>query len=276
MALTKSQEIKWAGTLQGLAQEASIIASVTDGTYAADASGAKIVRVVSVSDVSVAPYVAGQALTYADLTDSEIDIALDQKNAFTFKVEDIDAAQTGLDVKTFATQRAGKTIALTADAYAFGLHAGAGHEINDGESTPGALAVNSANVESVILDVAQYFDENNIDAMDRNLVVAPWFKNKMILAGLARSGANSDAMYLNGFIGEILGFKVYVSNQLASGHMLAMTSRAIAYAGQINKVESLRLQDAFADAVRGLMTFGAKVVKAAELVDLWVSNGAES
>lgn len=275
MSLSKVQEIKWAGTLQGLAQEASIVASVTDGTYAADASGAKIVRVTSVSDVAVAPYVAG-SLTYADLSDSEIDIALDQKNAFTFKVEDIDAAQTGLDVKSFATQRAGKTLALTADAYAFGLHAGAGYEINDGQQSPGALAVNSANVEDVILRVAQYMDEQNIDPMDRNLIVAPWFKNKMILAGLARSGANSDAMYLNGFIGEILGFKVYVSNQLASGHMLAMTSRAIAYAGQINKVESLRLQDSFADAVRGLFTFGAKVVKPAELVDIWCSVGSEA
>ena len=275
MALSKVQEIKWAGTLQGLAQEASIVASVTDGTYAADASGAKIVRVTSVSDVAVAPYVAG-SLKYADLSDSEIDIALDQKNAFTFKVEDIDAAQTGLDVKSFATQRAGKTLALTADAYAFGLHADAGYEINNGESTPGALAVNSANVEDVILRVAQYMDEQNIDPMDRNLIVAPWFKNKMILAGIARSGANSDAMYLNGFIGEILGFKVYVSNQLASGHMLAMTSRAIAYAGQINKVESLRLQDSFADAVRGLFTFGAKVVKPAELVDIWCSVDSEA
>jgi hypothetical protein len=41
--------------------------------------------------------------------------------------------------------------------------------------------------------------------------------------------------------------------------------KAIAFAGQINKVEAMRSEDYFADLVRGLDTFGAKVIDDARL-----------
>ena len=41
--------------------------------------------------------------------------------------------------------------------------------------------------------------------------------------------------------------------------------KAIAFAGQINEVEAGRHQDFFADYVRGLDTFGAKVIDEARI-----------
>jgi hypothetical protein len=41
--------------------------------------------------------------------------------------------------------------------------------------------------------------------------------------------------------------------------------KAIAFAGQINKVEALRHQGLFKDIVRGLDTFGAKVIDNARI-----------
>ena len=263
--LTKVQETKWAGLVEAVAQEASILSTVVDGTYQADASGAKVVKVNTIGTPSVGSYTAG-ALTYADLDDDDVDITLDQKKVFTFKVEDIDAAQTALDVKNQAIKQEGMAIAIEGDKYVFGLYGSAGKQFNDGAETPAAIDVNSADVEELLLDVAAYFDEHNVPQDQRNLVVAPWFKQKMVLAGLTRQTGIGDEAYLNGYIGQIFAFKVYVSNSLTAGHMLAMSNRAIAYASQINKVESLRLQDSFADAVRGLSVFGAGVIHPAEIV----------
>ena len=39
------------------------------------------------------------------------------------------------------------------------------------------------------------------------------------------------------------------------------TNKAIAFAGQIDKVEAYRPQDAFSDAIKGLYVFGAKIVR---------------
>ena len=38
------------------------------------------------------------------------------------------------------------------------------------------------------------------------------------------------------------------------------TKKAIAFAGQINEVEALRAEKKFKDIIRGLDTFGAKVI----------------
>jgi hypothetical protein len=60
-----------------------------------------------------------------------------------------------------------------------------------------------------------------------------------------------------GFVGRVLGFDVYESTKVpVSGgvkYLLAGDNEAISYAAQITEIEALRLQTAFADAVRGLI-----------------------
>ena len=50
-----------------------------------------------------------------------------------------------------------------------------------------------------------------------------------------------------------------------------MTRRAVAHASQINEVKAYSPEDLFADAVKGLNTYGTKVVRPGELVVLEVT-----
>lgn len=274
MALTKIQQTKWAGTLIGVAQEASIVASLTDGEYASDVNGAKIVRVNSITDPTVGPY--SGSITYSDLTDSETDLVMDQKNFISFKVEDIDSAQSGVDVKNAAIKRGGVNLALAHDAYAFGLYGDAGNQINGGGTPLVALAINSKNVVDLFLKAGRIMDEHNVPLQDRNLVIMPWLKEKLVLASYLRDSAAGDEVYSNGFVGKVLGFNVFVSNQLTAGHALALTSRAIAFADQINKVREMELEGSFSTGVSALDVFGATVMYPDELIDLWVVETTES
>ena len=43
------------------------------------------------------------------------------------------------------------------------------------------------------------------------------------------------------------------------------TDKAIAYAEQISKVEAFRPDDAFSDAIKGLLVFGGKIVRPEQL-----------
>ena len=203
MALSKVQVTKWSAMIEAMAQEASIVAGLTNGMYQADSNGAKVINIQKISLGSIGNYVPGTPLTYADLTDSQIDVALDQRKVFTFKVEDVDAAQTNIDVKNIAIQQNGKLLALEADKYVFGLYSKAGKQINDGDNPAGALDLNSANVEDTILEVKEWMDSKSVGS-DRALVVEPWFLNKMIKAGLTRQTGIGDEAYVNGFVGKIL------------------------------------------------------------------------
>ena len=79
-------------------------------------------------------------------------------------------------------------------------------------------------------------------------------------------------------VGELHGFDVYVSSNLPSvgtgssasgsanqnsnyGVIVAGHSASVATASQINKVESYRDPDSFADIVRGMQMYGRKILR---------------
>ena len=63
--------------------------------------------------------------------------------------------------------------------------------------------------------------------------------------------------------------RVKISNLLYSDgtddYLMVRTKKAIAFAGQINETEAYRPEQLFKDAVKGLDTYGAKVVRPKEL-----------
>lgn len=69
------------------------------------------------------------------------------------------------------------------------------------------------------------------------------------------------------------GFEVIMSNNMAKdtsgttkyAYCDIRGKKAIAFAGQINDVESMRSEKFFKDIVRGLDTFGAKVIDEARI-----------
>jgi hypothetical protein len=80
---------------------------------------------------------------------------------------------------------------------------------------------------------------------------------------------NNDKLLEKGIISMYDGCYVRPSNNLhvADGNYYCMvrTHDAIAFASGIDKVEAYRPHDSFEDAVKGLNTYGAKIVRPKEL-----------
>ena len=79
-------------------------------------------------------------------------------------------------------------------------------------------------------------------------------------------------VFREGMIGRVAGMDVYISNNSINFDPTANSSQggwivqaghpmAITFAEQIVQTEALRLQTTFADAVRGLHVYGAKLVR---------------
>ena len=74
----------------------------------------------------------------------------------------------------------------------------------------------------------------------------------------------------------LVSLKIFVSNNVkvtedGKHNCMVRTKRAIAYAEQLSKVHAYRPELRFADALKGLHLYGAKVIYPAELVNLSVS-----
>ena len=135
-----------------------------------------------------------------------------------------------------------------------------------------AVDATPANVLQTIAEMKQKLEEENVPDGRIWIVVPPFIKTKLLLAGIKFSineGVNGTGS--TGFTDE-LGCDIYVSNQLhtdSSGKtmMLAGSYSSIAYAEQVLETQVIdRLEDSFDTAVRGRSVFGAKVIRPNELI----------
>ena len=214
-------------------------------------------------------------ITYEDIDDSSLTLLIDQDKAFSFKIKDIEALRSSIGLEDSQTKRASYLLKNEVDSYVFGLYDGAGTIMPAVSATP-------ENVLSTVASMKQALEEANVPDGRTWIVVPPFIKTKLMLAGVKFSinnGVNGTGAV--GFTDE-LGCDVFVSNQLAKDKngnvmMLAGSYSAIAYAEQVLETQVLdRLENSFDKAVRGRLVFGAKVVKPQELVACPVTDGGNS
>lgn len=106
------------------------------------------------------------------------------------------------------------------------------------------------------------FDDSGVIEIDPETYSI--FKNNLV-----ELSTNNPELLRKGIVGMYDNFEVVMSNAIyhdASHHYCICRSKtAIAFAGQINEVESLRLQNSFSDGIRGLDTYGMKIIAQDEL-----------
>ena len=161
------------------------------------------------------------------------------------------------------------------------------HSIPLAARLPGATALPTATASPlmVISRMGRLLDQQNVDTQGRWLVVDPVFIE--LLKDEDSRLLNSDfggAGLQNGLvINNLHGFTVYTSNNLPSvgtgpattgsanqnsnfGVIVAGHSSAVATAEQINKTETYRDPDSFADIVRGMHLYGRKILRPEAIV----------
>lgn len=283
MAISNFISEKWSALVELAAQEQSIARTVTGGQYQADASGTSAIKTARVGDIDILTYTNDTDLSaLQSLGDEGYTISLDEKKAFNFSVDDVDLAQSQGNFSPAAMTQAGRKLALTADAYTFGLYGDAGIPAgNKIGAVAASIAITEANVDTYIYNMKEIMDEQNCGP-NRWLVVPSWFNTKLALAGLGiQLGDNKkDNLFEVGEVIKYAGFNIIQSNSLSAVgagsdeyQIMAFTDRAIPMVAQVQKVESLRNPNRFGEIVRGLYVFGAAVVFPKEVVVLSATKG---
>lgn len=226
------------------------------------------VRINSIGPVTVGTYTKNTNIGDPEtLTDAQTTLTIDQAKYFNFQVDDIDRAQQNPKVMDQAMQEAAYALRDAADQYIAGLYTGvaAGNTIGD-DTTPVVPTKDTA--YELLVDMAVKLTEAKVPQDGRWVVVPPWFYGLLLkddrFIDASRSG--SDAALRNGEVGKAAGFTVLQSHNVpntggAKYKIIAGHPMAISYAEQINKVEAYRPEKRFADAVKGLHLYGAKLVR---------------
>ena len=217
------------------------------------------------------------SITYEDLQSSDIPLLVDQKNYFAFKVSDIDQAQANVDLENSQASRAAYRLKDECDAYILGKYTEAGETVTN-------AAMNSKTAFSAIGEMSRKLDEANVPNEQKWIVIPPWVKLKLILAGVRFSIKDGTSQQNGVEWTRELGCDLYVSNNVyttysedvPTSYCLGGSRNAIAFADSVLNTRAMELEDSFDTGVSGLHVFGAKVIKPDELVCGTFTEAAET
>jgi N4-gp56 family major capsid protein len=266
MAYTNFIPEIWSKQILKTFRQNSVMGSLVNRDYEGEISKAgDVVYIRSFGSVTVRDYTRGTAITYETLTDPMQSLLIDQQKYFAFRIDDLDKAQTDLDIAEGYAKQAALAVRDVVDLQLYNHYTSiqAAHVIGGTTS----VAVTKTNIYDYLTQLAELLDVDNIPQEDRALVVSPKFKRVLLQSdAFTRATSLGDDAIQNGFIGQVAGFKVHVSTVvpvLTGGihPIMAMHRDFVTMASQVSQVEHIRPTDMFAHAVRGLYLYGSKVVR---------------
>lgn len=285
MGLEKFVPTIWSAKLFVRLRKDLAFATLVNNDYEGDITGyGDRVKINEIGPVTISDYTKFQTLTWQELDSAQKELVIDQASSFSFKVDDIEAAQTNPKVMNGAMDEAAYAIADKIDTFIAGLYAQAGvtNTTNMGSSAS-AISVSSGNVISTLSYASRYLNEANVPAGNRVMVIPPWLHQKLLMAEVGGMSATAvpkvfdDGSLTSGYVGDALGFRMVVSNnvQIATSTtyaVMAFNKMAISYAGQIVKTKAVDLESSFGQGIKGLYVYGAKVVRPAALACLYLTE----
>lgn len=258
-------------------REAATAAALSNRTYEGDARVGNTVKITSAVDVSIFDYTIGEGnggttgspkarTTAAEaVSDQGQDLLIDQEKNFDFYVDDIDRRQAAGSMDAY-TRSAGLGMAEDADKFLLKLAHDSALAANklDGSGTAPADADDAWDV---LRDLRKTLNKLSVPLDQRVAFVNAEFASLLLgsESKITSVDTSGDGRGLrDGTLGRILGFRVIETENLPEvdePQVVALYTPTLAFVSQINETEALRAQDKFADRLRGLHVYGAKVIR---------------
>lgn len=234
------------------------------------------VKIIGLNPINVFDYTKNTDMSApGELSDNVRMLTVNRAKAFNFVIDDIEAAQTSPVIMKEAMRVAASALSNEADKYIYSLY-----ETVPAENVIKSDSLTSDGVLDLLLNAQQKLLEKNVPGNEEIVLEVPPCVAAKIIKAKIMNGTSNEEELDKGCIGKFLGFRIYVSNNIVNAQnyhkCFARTKRAIAFAEQINEVEAYRPEKRFADAVKGLHLYGAKVVYPDEILVLDISVGDEA
>lgn len=256
-------EVWAAGVTQSFIANQVVIPTLNT-QYSGEATRGNTVHIINATTPTITDYAAaGRSITAEALNDTEVQLLINQEKAFSVNVDDVDRVQAAGEFNAW-TEAAGRALAEDAEEYVLSqMFTGAT------DANGGAVVVDTAaEAKTAIREIRKTMATNKVPASGRFVVVNPDFADLLLqdLSDVSTAGSSSELR--DGAILRLYGMDVIESplTGQATPAAIGYHQDMVAFVNQVENVESLRNPTKFADIVRGLNVYGAKVVKAEAVV----------
>lgn len=263
----------WSARLLHSLEKAHVVTALVNRDYEGEIKqcGDKV-KIASIGDISIRDYTRNTDIDDPEelsLSDQMLEIT--QQKYYNFQIDDVDRAQMRTNIMDSAMQKSGYALADIADKWLAQQLVNGVASGNAIGSDSAAEEVNVSNAYEKLIALKTILDKNNVPTQGRWVIVPPEFHNLLLQDArfIASGSAKADGILSNGFVGSVAGFSVHMSNNLpgevGKQKVIAGYMDAATYAEQVLETEAYRMEKRFADAVKGLHVYGAKVTRPQQL-----------
>ena len=260
MAYNNFKPTIWSKHIQHELAKYTIFEGGCNYQFSGDVGKGKTVNILGVTAPTIGDY------TGADIGAPETQpgtiqtLLIDQAKFFNFIVDDVDEAQSIEGLMPALMEEATRKMAETRDKFIAKTIA------ENTDAFPVTQAITSkANAKAAVDKALTKLWEEG--AVNSKITIYLNPAAYMYLADyMVEEKTDNDKLMATGNIKKYMGADVKMSNNFHDDTLFVMTDKAVAFKGCIESVEAYRPEGLFADAIKGLNTFGCKVVRPKELV----------
>ena len=271
MTLTHFIPELWSASILENFRRDTVLVGMANREYEKAFTAGSKIHIPGIVDVKVKDYKTGAVTasggakvprtTVPDAVESTgIEITIDQEKSFDFLVDDIDAAQANQSLDAY-TKSAAAALVEDAETFLTAMLTSKGTAVT-GIANPTSWETAYA----AILKLRGKLSAEKVPAMDRVLLINAAFEEFLLSDGSKLTSFDKSNMtdgLREATIGRLLGFDVVTSPWLDNTKPMAVAFHkpSVAYVSQVEKTESMRAEQTFADRVRGLHVYGGAVLR---------------
>lgn len=264
----------WSDAVETEFLASQIVIPTVNGKYTGEIARGNTVKITGAVTPTITDYSATRTITAEAIADDGQDLAIDQEDAWSIILDDIDRVQAAGDLMDWA-ESAGRALAEEAESFMIGKLKTESWSLNVTGDSP--LTIDSyADAKAALLATREHLTKKKIPTGNRFAVVNPEFASYLLdgLSDVSVAGGGDELR--NGFVARMYGFTILESplvGESGKPTILAYHSNTVAYVNQLQQTEALRHQTKFGDIVRGLNVYGGKVTRQVGAAS-FISGGA--
>lgn len=201
----------------------------------------------------------------------KVTLLIDQEKYFNFGVDDVDKVQMNLDLMNSYTESASYGFQSTIEKHVAEIMAKEAKLVLGSDEHP--VALTSENIYKQLIKMKVGLDKANVPPVGRFVVLPPEAEgllledNKFVYVGTS----SSEDSLKNGKVFRACGFDIAISNNVPvkEGNkykIIATYKGSTTFAQQLLETKAYSPEKGFGDALKGLVVFGAKVVRPGKIV----------
>lgn len=260
MAYTNFKPTIWAEHIQTQLERSCLFWDAVNHEFQGEAKRGEKVKIIGIERPNIGDYKGTDIGAPQTVADNYKFLEIDQAKYFNFGVDDVDKAQSIPGLMDSLMSESAAAMAQARDEYIAKVAATGATAMSE------VLTINSEDAAKAAIDAAfTALWSNDVPVNEECSIFLPAFFYQEFRGCMQGLSTDNPKLLESGILGKYTNANVKISNSLYKDddtfHAIVMTKKAVAAAGQINEVEAYRPESLFMDAVKGLDTYGAKVVR---------------